>query len=288
MRYRSLLMDKINSDWRKRLRRAVSHIDHPGMKTFAIKLSDPEKKGKRLPKTKIQQRAAAIAKETWQVVSTGKVSPSYYDLSSGGYKPVPQLSRAIKGPPEEYAWTTGLPGFEAAVRSAANALHRLWAATQAAAAGHNSKTPRLDVFLHQIRAGVIKRGDPVIQEAIDHGDKYGFSGNMRERIAEELHNAEKRVPKEYRDQEIGNSLFYDSNRFRLALAGSWVGALFWLMPDRLIADFLLSQKGVLPTTRQAISQAVFQMGLHKQKPPIVKSLGRGFQLTFIEGYPPKS
>ena len=71
-----------------------------------------------------------------------------------------------------------------------------------------------------------------------------FLETLMSELTEELHNADKRVPKEYCDcKETGNSLFYDLNRFRLALAGCWVGALFWLMPDRLIADFLLSQKG---------------------------------------------
>ena len=97
------------------------------------------------------------------------------------------------------------------------------------------------------------------------------------------------MPKEDCDRETDNSLFYDLNPFHTALAYCWVGALFWIMPDQLIANFLLSQKGVrLPTTRQAVSQAVGRMGLVKHDPPIVKSLRPGFQLTFIEGFPPKS
>jgi hypothetical protein len=284
-------MDKVNPDWRERLREEIPHIDDPGWKTLAMKLSEPEKRGKSLPKTKIQQRAAAIVEETSHVATVGSVFPGYYDSSSGMYKPIPQLS--VPGPPLEYAWTTGLPGYEVAVGSAVRARHRLWAATQAAAAGHKSKTPWLDGFLFQIRTGRIKRGDPIsdaiVKEAIKIADKYGFSGDIRERIAEEFHNAEKRVAKDYSYRETDNPLFYDLNRFRTALAHCWVGGLFWIMPDQLIADFLLGQKGVrLPTTRQAVSQAVFQMALHKHKPPIVKSLRRGFQLTFIEGYPPKS
>jgi hypothetical protein len=283
-------MDKVNPDWQERLRRAVPHIGHPGMKTFAMKLSQPEKKGKKLLKTKIQQRAEAVAKETWQIASTGKVSPGYYDWFSGQYKPVPQLS--VPDPPAEYAWTRDLPGYEAAKGSAGSAVQGLWAATRAAAAGHNSKTPSLDVFLFQIRAGRIKKGDPVIQEAIAYADKHGFSGNIRERIAEEFHNAEKRVPKDYCDQGAGNSLFYDLNRFRLTLAALWVGALFWLMPDPLIAAFLLRKKNGVPPgikcNRQTVSEAVKQMALVKHRPPIVKSIGDDFKLFFVEGYPPKS
>lgn len=268
----------------------LAGLDEDGLKRFCSALvSEPitnkRKAHRPAQKTQTQLRADAIVKETAQIAANGSVLPGYYDSPSGEYKPVPQLS--VPGPPVEYAWTRTLPGYEAAWRSAVSAMHLLLAATQAAAAGYNSETAQLDVLLFKIRAGRIKRDDPRIQEAIKTADEYGFSGNIRERIAEELHNAEKRVPKEYCDQGTGN-LFYDLNRFRLALARCWVGALFWLMPDRLIADYLLSQKGVLPTTRQAISQAVFQMGLHKHKPPTVKSLGRGFQLTFIEGYPPKS
>lgn len=240
------------------------------------------------PKTKIQQRAASIGKETWQVAVTGKVSPGYYDWFSGQYKPVPQVSRAIKGPPEEYAWTRTLPGYEAAWGSAVSAVHLSWAATQAAAAGYNCKTPRLDVLLFQIRAGKVKREDPRIQVAIKIADKYGFFGNIRERISEEFHNAEKRVKKEYCDFNVSNSFFYDLNCFHVTLAALWVGWLFWLMPDRLILDFLLRKKAGPPTTRQAVSDAVKQMGLRKHDPPIVKSIGGGFQFRFIEGYPPKS
>jgi hypothetical protein len=242
-------------------------------------------------KTKIQLRAAAIVKETAEVASTVKVSPVYVDVVSAKYKVVPQISAAIKGPPDEYAWTRALSGYEAAFNSAVSAVHRSWAATQAAAAGHKSKNPWLDVFLLQIRAGIIKRGDPIIQEAIRIADKYGFTGNIRERIAEEFHNAEKRVPKEYCDQETGNSLFYDLNWFRTIIAGFWVGALFWLMPDWLIADFLRKKKGLPPRikcNRQTISEAVKQMGLVKHDPPIVKKIGDDFKLLFVEGYAPKS
>ncbi|HEU5246939.1 MAG TPA: hypothetical protein VFU09_07615 [Candidatus Udaeobacter sp.] len=261
-----------------------------------VLLNEPETKSQKAGapprKTKIQRRTAAIAKETAQVAISGKVLPVYYDSVSGQYKSVPQISEAIMGPPKEYAWTTGLPGYKAAWDSVVSALHRLWAATQAAAAGHNSKTSRLDVFLHQIRAGIIKSGDPRIQEAIRIADKYGFFGNIRERIAEEFHNAEKRVPKDYSDQKTGNALFYDLNRFRAIIASCWVCALFWLMPDRLIADFLLRKKKGLPPgikcNRQTISEAVKQMGLHKHKSPIVKSIGADFKLLFVEGYPPKS
>jgi len=283
-------MDKVNPDWRERLRQEIPQIDHPGLKTLAMKLlSQPKEKGKSLPKTNIQLRAQASVKDTTQVAITGKVLPGYYDSISGQYKPVPQISGAIPGPRVQYGWTRGLPGYEIAFGSAVKAVHGLWAATQAAAAGYNSKTPWLDVFLFQIRAGRIKKGDPRIKEAIKIADRYSFSGNIRERIAEEFHNAEKRVPKEYCNQETDNSLFYDLNRFHVALACYWVGALFWLMPDRLIGNFLLSQKGVLlPTTRQAVSQAVKQMRLVKHDPPIVKSIGRGFQLAFVEGYPPKN
>lgn len=278
-------MDKVNSDWEERLRGELGRIDHPGIKALAMQLlSEPQKKGKGFPKTKIQRRANAISKETWQVAITGNVLPGYYDLSSGACKPVPQLS--VKGPPEEYGWTRALPGYEPGYRSAVNTLHRLWASTHAAAAGFNSKTPELYVLLFQIRAGRIKRGDPRIQEGINFADKHGFSGNIRERIGEELHNAEKRVQKGCCGVEIEDSLFYDLNPFRVVLAALWVGGLLWLMPDHLAAEFL-SSKGV-PVTRQAVSQAVWQMGLRKHEPPLVKSIGDNFQLRFVEGYPPKS
>ena len=117
-------------------------------------------------------------------------------------------------------------------------------------------------------------------------DKYGFLGNIRERISEEYHNAEKRVQKGFCGVEIGNSLFYDLNPFRVVLAALWVGGLLWLMPDRLIAKFL-SSKGVL-VTRQAVSNAVEEMSLAKHKAPLVKSIGNNFQLRFVEGYSPKS
>lgn len=240
------------------------------------------------PQTKIQQRAAAIVEETAQVAITGNVLPGYCDSFSGQYKCVPQLSAAIKGPPEEYAWTMALSGYEAARSSAVNALHYEWACGRAARAGHNSKTPRLDVLLFQIRAGQIKKGDPVIQEAIAYADKHGFSGNIRERIVQELHNAEKRVEKDYCGVQIGSSLFYDLNPFHLVLAASWVGGLFWLMSDRLIAKFLLNNRALPPTTRQAVSQTVSKMGLVKHEPRLVKSVGRGFELVFVEGYPLKS
>jgi hypothetical protein len=280
-------MDRVNPDWRERLRRELRLIDDPCWKALSLQLLSKEKR-KSLPKTKTQSRVDAIAKETAQVAATGNVLPGFNDFSSGEYKPVPQLSRAIKGPPEEYAWTRDLRGYEAARGSAVNALQGLWAATHAAQAGYNSKTPLLDVFLFKIRTGRIKRSDPLIQKAINHADKHGYPGNIRERIAEEFHNAEKRVKREYCDFNVSASLFYDLNPFRTTLVAGWVGALFWLMPDRLIADFLLSKKCVPPTTRQAVSQAVKQMGLHKHERPIVKSISHGFQLTFIEGYPPKA
>jgi hypothetical protein len=284
-------MDKVNPDWRERLRRAAKYIDHRGIKTFAKKLSEPEKEGQSLPKTKVQRRAAAIVKETAEIASAVKVLPVYADVITAEYKAVPQISAAIKGPPREYAWTKDLPGYDAAFGSAATAVHRLWAATRAASAGHDSKTPRLDAFLHQIRAGVIKKGDPAIQRAIDYADKCGFSGNIRERIAEEFHNAEKRGSKNYCGLNVSDSLFYDLNWFHITIAGLWVGALFWLMPDWLIAEFLLGQKSVpdrFKCNRRTISQAVKQMGLLKHERIIVKSIGEGFQLAFIEGYPPKN
>jgi hypothetical protein len=253
-------------------------------------VNEPETKSRKgrapSPKTKIQLRAATISKETWQVAVTGKILPGYDDLSSGECEPVPQLS--VSDPPAEYAWTRDLPGYEAAKGSAVSAMHLLWAATQAAAAGHNSKTPQLDVFLFQIRAGRIKKEDPRIQEAIRIADKHGFSGNIRERIVQELHNAEKRVAKDFCDFNVSKSFFYDLNWFHMTLAALWVRGLFWLMPDRLIVDFLLRTKAGPPTTRQAVSQAVLQMGLVKHQPPIVKSIENGFQLLFVEGYPPKS
>jgi hypothetical protein len=290
-------MDNLDQNLFKSLCRFLfeTGADEEGLRLFhSAMANEPEAKSREphagSPKTKIQQRAAIIAKETWPVAVTGKVLPGYNDLSSGECEPVPRLS--VPDPPAEYAWTRDLPGYEAAKGSAVSAVHLLWAATRAAAAGHNSKTPRLDVFLFQIRAGRIKKGDPRIQEAIKIADRYGFFGNIRERIGEEFHNASKRVPREYYDQEPGNSLFYDLNRFRTIIAGCWVYALFWLMPDPLIADFLLRKKEGVPRgikcNRQTISEAVKQMGLHKYKPPIVKSIGDDFKLFFVEGYPPKS
>jgi len=291
-------MDDLDKNRLKSLCRSFLEVgaDEEALGGFLpVLLKEPETKSPKArahsPQTKLQQRADAIVEETWQVARIGNVLPGYYDSLSGECKPVPQLSRAILGPPVEYAWTRDLPGYGAAHSSALNALHHQWAVGRAAKAGHNSKNPELDVFLHQIRAGIIKRGDPRIEEAIRVGDKYGFSGNIRERIAEEFHNAEKRVVKDYCGVEIGNSLFYDLNWFRITLAVLWVGRLFWLMPDRLIANFLLSNKCVPPKfncNRQTISEAVKQMGLHKQNPPIVKSIGADFKLLFVEGYPPKS
>jgi hypothetical protein len=263
--------------------------DEKALRLFlAVLVDEPASKSPKThaPKTEIQQRAAEIAKETWQVASTGEILPGYYDSARGEFKPVPQLS--VPGPPEKYAWTKTLSGYEAAVSSAVSAVHRSWAPTQAAAAGHKSKTPSLDQFLFLIRAGRIKRGDPRIQQAIAYADKYGFSGNIRERITQELHNAEKRVPKEYCDFKASASLFYDINCFHITLASLWVRCLFWLMPDKLILDFLLRNRAGPPTTRQGISQAVSQMELVKHQPPIVKSIGRDSKLVFVEGYPPKS
>jgi len=236
------------------------------------------------PKTNIQRRADAIVKETWYVASTGSVTPGDHDLLTGEFNVVPQVT--IKAPPKEYAWTKSLCGYEASRISAINGLHRLWASTRAAAAGFNSKTPHLDELLFLIRAGQIKRGDPRIQEGINFADKYGFSGNIRERIGEELHNAEKRVSRRYFGAEIWDSMFYDLNPFRTSLGLLWVGGLFWLMPDHLIAEFLSNKSN--PTTRQAVSQAISDMGLTKHEPALVKSLGDNFQLRFVEGYPPKT
>src|SRR5262245_57435886 len=97
-------MDRVNPDWQERLRREIPHIEHPGFRGLAIELlSEPEETGKNSPKTKIQQRAAAICRETWQVANAGHVSPGYYDTFSGKYKPVPQLS--VPDPPKLYEWT---------------------------------------------------------------------------------------------------------------------------------------------------------------------------------------
>jgi hypothetical protein len=203
-------MDQVTPDWEDRLRAELEDMEDSLHRTFGEwLLSEPKEEGKSLPKTKTQRRPDAIVKETWRVAITGNVWPGHHDLLTGEFKLVPQIT--VKGPPKEYAWTESLPGYEAARTSAINALHRLWASTQAAAAGFKSKTPWL--------------------------------------------------------------------------AALWVSALFWLMSDRLIAEFL-SRKGIR-TTRQTVSQAVLQMGLTKHEPPIVKSIGESFQLRFVEGYPPK-
>ena len=154
-------MDTIDPHWRKRLRQERRHIDDPGSETLFVNwetflekiFPEPKKKRKNRPKTKIQLRADAICEETWQVASTAEVLLGYYDSVSGQFRPVPQLSLAIKRPPEEYGWTRALPGYEIAFSSAVSAAHGLWAATHAAAAGYDSKNPQLDVFLFQIRAG---------------------------------------------------------------------------------------------------------------------------------------
>ena len=270
---------------------AEKGADEEGVRLFhSAMVNEPDTKSRKAhahsTQTKIQQRAAAIVEETAQVAITGNVLPGYYDSFSGDYKPIPQLS--VPGPPAKYAWTRTLPGYAAAHSSAVNALHQSWACGHAAAAGHNSKSSMLEVFLFQIRAGRIKKDDPIIQDAINHADQYGFPGNIRERIVQELHNAEKRVPKDFCDFNVSKSYFYDLNWFHMTLAALWVGYLFWLMPDRLIVDFLLRKKCAPPTTRQAVSQAIVQMGLFKHQPPIVKSIENGFQLLFVEGYPPKS
>jgi hypothetical protein len=269
----------------------LAGLDEDGLKRFCSALVSEPKTNKRkahcrAQKTPTQLRSDAIVKETAQIAANGNVLPGYYNSVSGECKPVPQLSVTIPGPPLAYAWTRDLGGYEAARMSAVNALHREWASGQAAAAGHSSKTPEIDEFLFLIRAGRIKKGDPVIEEAINVADKRGYSGNIRERIVQELHNAEKRVPKDFCDFNVSKSFFYDLNWFHMTLAALWVRCLFWLMPDALIVDFLLRKKAGPPTTRQAVSQAVLQMGLVKHEPLLVKSIGRGFELVFVEGYPP--
>ena len=100
MRYCSL-MNELDENCFKSLCRSFFEMgaDEEALRLFISNhlVNAPETKTREArahaPKTKIQQRAARIAKETWQVGVTGKVLPGYYDLSSGECQPVPQLSR---------------------------------------------------------------------------------------------------------------------------------------------------------------------------------------------------
>lgn len=229
-----------------------------------------------------QQLATAIMRETSLLAVPGEVVPVYGDVVAGAYKPVPQIP--VGGPPPRYARTRDLPGYDKAVASVHRALHREWALTRAAKAGHRSRAPWFDALFHKIRAGQIKRGDPRIEEAIRLAAQTGY-GDIAERIGEEFHNADKR-----RERGGQDCLLYDINLFRVRLASLWVHCLLWLMPDRLIAEFLI-RKGVVPgmkCTRQTVNRAVKEMRLFRHKPLLVKefvnSTDQNFLIVFHDAY----
>ena len=192
----------------------------------------------------------------------------------------------ILEPPAELSWTKNLDGYDDARLSAENAIRRIFALTAAAHAGFEAGHPEsvlLEVFFYKVRNGLIRADNPKILLMLKYAQQVGKTQAYLfiARLADELKNAQKRVP--------GRAQF---PQFRALLVSHWMHHLFWLMSDDLIARIATTRRMKRDgCNRQTITNIVKELHLVKHRDtvrrPIVKDMGKGDVLVFREGYPPK-
>src|SRR5712692_1824703 len=124
----------------------------------------------------------------------------------------------VREPIEKLSWTKSLPDFGEAQASARDALHRLWAQTKAAQAGHNSESPDIDIFLYKIRSQITPITDtPELHAIIGRALKSDRAGIFQD-IADAQAAARKRRRVVYDSKVISGTVYSDFNFFRGQLA----------------------------------------------------------------------
>jgi len=209
----------------------------------------------------------------------------------------PRIESLVELPVGKLLWTRGLEGYEAARLSAANALVRLQAETDAMQAGFESASPKLDSTLYRLGAGIIDANDPEVVDAFTLAQRLGKGADFAKRLAAKVQNASKRVPLVYPapdGERLDGTEAADANPFRVFLAMKWLSVAFWLMSDETISRVLsalkLPPRPNSPTAicnRQTVTGAVKEMGLVKHAETLVKGIGAKGVFILKDGYLPR-
>jgi hypothetical protein len=221
-----------------------------------------------------------------QVTADSVVERIVNELIGRGVCPI--FEALIEEPVQKLVWTKSLEGYKDARLSAADALLRLFVATDAARAGFECEHPTIDVFLFKIGAGLIKSDSPEINDMLEHAQSVGKADYFIKQLAIKFDNAKKRVVRKYGEFEISGTCVSDLNYFRTMLTSGWIKWGFWLMSDETIASVVNTAK-LKPAgcNRQTITKAVKELGLLKHQETIVKGIGENSVFIFEDGYPPK-